>query len=128
MVKRGIYRLIAISLKTKNPCTFNKIFVLSALLITNLFVSWYYKSSLASFELIEHLIGNSALSIELSFILVFTVILLLKYAFNISISSHESYFLESFFKVILNGLYNVNIALNACEINILISKIWRYYY
>ena len=115
-IKKGMYKLIAISSEAKKPCMLNKLFALSVLLVLNLFVSWHYTSSLANFELMKHLVDNTELRIELSFILVFTaitgIVLLLKQAFNISFSSNESCFFESLFKVILSGLQNINALLN----------------
>lgn len=119
MIKRLLYKLINVSSEIKNPCAFNKFFALLVLLTVNLFVSWCYTNSFAGFELMAYFIGDNALRVEVSFILVFTIItgaiLLLKQAFSISFSSNESCFFESLFKVILGGLQNINALLNAGE-------------
>ncbi len=128
IVRKVIYKLMAISSEVERPCILNKPFVLLVFFIANILISWHYTSSFASFDPIKHLVINNALRIELSFILIFAIItstiLLLKYVLNISINPQESCHLKSFFKIILNGLHNVNIVLNAREINTVMSKIW----
>ena len=119
-VKKTMYQLINIP-SGINPCTLNKTFALLTLFTLNLFVSWHYTNSLNSFELIAHFVSNTALQVELSFMLVFVTIagvaLLLKHTFNISINSHEPCALESFFRTLLKGLHSISAAFNMCEAN-----------
>lgn len=121
ILRSAFYQLVANAAAISSPCVCNKFFALLALLILNLFISWHYVGFITDSELITYFIVNDALRIEVSFVLLFAmimgVVLLLKQAFSISFSASGSCFFEPLFRLILSALQNVNTVLETSNIS-----------
>ena len=102
VIKRLLYKLINLTSTISNPCALNQLFTILTLLIITTFISYHYLDAFVGFSITKTIFSNEMFRDELSFIVVFTVViaifLSLKKVFNISVGTAEPCLLSALFQ------------------------------